>query len=38
MFEMSEGQLAVRDVVRRFVEQEITPNVGGLEHGGACDD
>ena len=33
MFEWSEDQLAIRDAVRRFVEEEIKPNVEELEHG-----
>ena len=33
MFEWSEEQLAIRDAVRRFVEEEIKPNVEELEHG-----
>jgi acyl-CoA dehydrogenase len=33
VFEWSEEQLAVRDVVRRFVEAEVAPNVEDLEHG-----
>ena len=33
MFEWSEEQLAIRDAVRRFVEEEIEPNVEELEHG-----
>ena len=33
MFEWSEEQLAIRDAVRRFVEEEIKPNVDELEHG-----
>jgi alkylation response protein AidB-like acyl-CoA dehydrogenase len=32
MFEWSEEQLAIRDAVRRFVEEEIKPNVEELEH------
>ena len=33
MFEWSEEQLAIRDAVRRFIEEEIKPNVDELEHG-----
>jgi alkylation response protein AidB-like acyl-CoA dehydrogenase len=33
MFEWSEEQLAIRDAVRRFVEEEIKPNVEELEFG-----
>jgi hypothetical protein len=33
MFEWSDEQLAIRDAVRRFVEEEIKPNVEELEHG-----
>ncbi len=33
MHEWSEEQLAIRDAVRRFVEEEIEPNVVELEHG-----
>ena len=33
MFEWSEEQLAIRDAVRRFVEEEVKPNVEELEHG-----
>jgi alkylation response protein AidB-like acyl-CoA dehydrogenase len=33
MFEWSEEQLAIRDAVRRFVEEEIKPQVDDLEHG-----
>ena len=33
MFEWSEEQLAIRDAVRRFVEEEVEPNVEELEHG-----
>ena len=33
MFEWSEEQLANRDAVRRFVEEEVAPNVEDLEHG-----
>ena len=33
MFEWSEEQLPIRDAVRRFVEEEIKPNVEELEHG-----
>ena len=33
MYEWSEEQLAIRDAVRRFVEEEVTPNVEELEHG-----
>ena len=33
MFEWSEDQLAIRDAVRRFVEEEVKPNVEELEHG-----
>ncbi len=33
MFEWSEEQLAIRDAVRRFVADEIAPNVDELEHG-----
>jgi len=36
MFEKSEEQPAIRDVVRRFIEEEVGPNVEKLEHG--CDD
>jgi hypothetical protein len=33
MFEWSEEQLAIRDAVRRFVDEEVKPNVEELEHG-----
>ena len=33
MFEWSEEQLTIRDAVRRFVEEEIKPNIDDLEHG-----
>jgi acyl-CoA dehydrogenase len=33
MFEWSEEQLAIRDAVRRFVEEEVAPHVEELEHG-----
>jgi alkylation response protein AidB-like acyl-CoA dehydrogenase len=33
MIDWSEEQLAVRDAVRRFVEEEIAPRVDELEHG-----
>src|SRR6202050_2821019 len=33
MFEWSEEQLAIRDAVRRFVDEEVKPNVDELEHG-----
>jgi acyl-CoA dehydrogenase len=33
MFEWSEEQLAIRDAVRRFVEEEVAPHVDELEHG-----
>jgi len=33
MFEWSEEQLAIRDAVRRFVEEEVKPKVEELEHG-----
>jgi alkylation response protein AidB-like acyl-CoA dehydrogenase len=33
MFEWTEEQLAIRDAVRRFVEEEVKPNVEELEHG-----
>lgn len=33
MFEWNESQLMIRDTVRRFVEEEIAPNVQELEHG-----
>jgi len=33
MFEWSEEHLAIRDAVRRFVEEEVAPNVEELEHG-----
>ncbi len=33
MHEWSEEHLAIRDVVRRFVEEEVAPNVEALEHG-----
>src|SRR5580658_4523616 len=33
MFEWSEEQVAIRDAVRRFVEEEIKPLVDELEHG-----
>jgi hypothetical protein len=36
IFENSEEQLAIRAVVRRFVQEEIRPNVEELEH--RCDD
>jgi acyl-CoA dehydrogenase len=33
MFEWSDEQLAIRDAVRRFVEEEVKPRVDELEHG-----
>lgn len=33
MFEKSEEQLAIRYVARRFIEEEIGPNVEELERG-----
>ena len=33
MFEWSESQQTIRDMVRRFVEQEVVPHVQELEHG-----
>ena len=33
MFEWSDEQLAIRDAVRRFVEEEVKPNVDELEFG-----
>ena len=33
MYEWSEEQLAIREAVRRFVDEEIAPNVDELEHG-----
>jgi alkylation response protein AidB-like acyl-CoA dehydrogenase len=33
MIEWSEQHLMVRDVVRRFIDEEIVPNVEALEHG-----
>src|SRR5580698_937656 len=33
MFVWSEEQLAIRDAVRRFVEEEVKPHVDELEHG-----
>jgi alkylation response protein AidB-like acyl-CoA dehydrogenase len=33
MIEWSESQLMIRDVVRRFVQDEIVPNLEALEHG-----
>ena len=33
MYEWSEEQLAIRDAVRRFVSEEVEPNVEALEHG-----
>lgn len=33
MFEWSESQQTIRDMVRRFVEQEVVPHVQDLEHG-----
>ncbi|MBK7949249.1 MAG: acyl-CoA dehydrogenase family protein [Deltaproteobacteria bacterium] len=33
MFEWSESQQTIREMVRRFVEQEVVPNVEALEHG-----
>src|SRR6202167_3589848 len=33
MFEWSDEQLAIRDAVRRFVDEEVKPNVDELEHG-----
>jgi hypothetical protein len=30
MFEWSEEQLAIRDAVRRFVEEEVKPNIDEL--------
>ncbi len=33
MIEWSESQLMIRDAVRRFVEEEVAPNVEALEHG-----
>ena len=32
MFEWSESQQTIREMVRRFVEQEVVPNVEALEH------
>src|ERR1700726_2115455 len=33
MFDWADEDLAIRDAVRRFVEEEIAPNVEELEHG-----
>jgi acyl-CoA dehydrogenase len=33
MFEWSEEQVAIRDAVRRFVDEEVKPNVEEFEHG-----
>ena len=33
MVEWSDSQLMIRDAVRRFVEEEVAPNVQDLEHG-----
>jgi alkylation response protein AidB-like acyl-CoA dehydrogenase len=33
MYEWSDEQLAIRDAVRRFVDEEVRPNVEELEHG-----
>ncbi|MEZ4278635.1 MAG: acyl-CoA dehydrogenase family protein [Myxococcota bacterium] len=33
MFEWSESQQTIREMVRRFVEQEVVPHVEALEHG-----
>ena len=33
MFDWSDSQLMIRDTVRRFVEEEVAPNVQELEHG-----
>ena len=33
MIEWSESQLMIRDAVRRFVQEEIVPNLEALEHG-----
>jgi alkylation response protein AidB-like acyl-CoA dehydrogenase len=33
MYEWSDEHLAIRDAVRRFVEEEVAPNVEALEHG-----
>ena len=33
MFEWSESQQTIREMVRRFVEQEVVPHVKELEHG-----
>src|SRR5271156_6624458 len=33
MFEWSDEQLAIRAAVRRFVDEEVKPNVEELEHG-----
>ena len=33
MIEWSESQLMIRDAVRRFVQDEIVPNLEALEHG-----
>ena len=33
MFEWSEEQLAIRDAVRRFVDEEVKPRIEELEHG-----
>ena len=33
MYEWSEDQLAIRDAVRRFVDEEVKPDVEDLEHG-----
>ena len=33
MIEWSESQRMIRDMVRKFVEAEIAPNVEALEHG-----
>jgi len=34
MYEWSEEQLAIRDAIRRFVEEEVAPQVDALEHDG----
>jgi hypothetical protein len=33
MYEWSESQQTIREMVRRFVEQEVVPHVQALEHG-----
>jgi alkylation response protein AidB-like acyl-CoA dehydrogenase len=33
MIEWSEQHLMIRDTIRRFVDEEVVPNVEGLEHG-----